>query len=66
MKKLITIIMAAVMTGMLFCTGCDSIERVDYQAVLLEYLSNRYPDDNFTVDSDQIGTERNTADSFSV
>ncbi len=66
MKKLITIIMAAVMTGMLLCTGCGSMERVDYEAVLLNYLSNRYPDDTFTVDPDQTETEGNRPELFSV
>ena len=58
--------MAAVMTGMLFCTGCGSMERVDYQAVLLDYLSNRYPDDNFTISSNQLTTEGNNPNLFSV
>ena len=65
MKKLLCGIISLVFV-LVLCTGCGSMERVDYQAVLLDYLSNRYPDDTFTVDSDQIGTERNTADSFSV
>lgn len=65
MKKLLCGIIPLVLV-LVLCTGCGSMERVDYQAVLLDYLSNRYPDDTFTVDSNQIGTERNTADSFSV
>ena len=64
MKKLITLIIAAVMTGMLLCTGCGSMERVDYQAVLLDYLSNRYPDDTFTVSSNQLDTGENTPELF--
>ena len=65
MKKLLCGIIPLVLV-LVLCTGCGSMERVDYQAVLLDYLSNRYPDDTFTVDSNQIGTERNTVDSFSV
>ena len=52
------------MTGMLLCTGCGSMERVDYQAVLLDYLSNRYPDDTFTVSSNQLDTGENTPELF--
>ena len=65
MKKLLCGIIPLVLV-LVLCTGCGSMERVDYQAVLLDYLSNRYPDDTFTVDSNQIGTEGNTANSFSV
>lgn len=42
------------------------MERVDYEAVLLNYLSNRYPDDTFTVDPDQTETEGNRPELFSV
>ncbi|MCR5016685.1 MAG: hypothetical protein K6A75_08990 [Ruminococcus sp.] len=65
MKKVLCGIIPLILV-LVLCTGCGSMERVDYQAVLLDYLSNRYPDDTFTVDSNQIGTEGNTANSFSV
>ncbi|SEL44509.1 hypothetical protein SAMN02910353_02624 [Ruminococcus sp. YRD2003] len=42
------------------------MKRVDYEAVLLDYLSNRYPDDNFTVSSNQLTTEGNNPNLFSV
>ena len=65
MKKLLCGIISLVFV-LALCTGCGSMERVDYQAVLLDYLSNRYPDDTFTVSSNQIDTEGNTQDLFSV
>lgn len=61
MKK-IAIIISVLIAGLLLCTGCS--ERVDYQAVLLDYLSNRYPDDTFTVSSNQLDTGNNTPEEF--
>ncbi|MBR5165596.1 MAG: hypothetical protein IKW87_08580 [Ruminococcus sp.] len=65
MKKLLCGIIPLILV-LVLCTGCGSMEREDYQAVLLDYLSNRYPDDTFTVSSNQIDTEGNTQDLFSV
>ncbi|MBR3422316.1 MAG: hypothetical protein IKG98_09700 [Ruminococcus sp.] len=63
MKKLLCGIIPLVLV-LVLCTGCGSMERVDYQAVLLDYLSNRYPDDTFTVSSNQLDTGENTPELF--
>ena len=63
MKKLLCGIISLVLV-LVLCTGCGSMERVDYEAVLLEYLSNRYPDDTFTVSSNQLDTGNNTPEEF--
>ena len=63
MKKLLCGIIPLVLV-LVLCTGCGSMERVDYEAVLLNYLSNRYPDDTFTVSSNQLDTGNNTPEEF--
>jgi len=50
---------------LLLCTGCISVD--DPQTKLLQYMENRYPDDNFTWIHNVVGGEgKNTFETFEI
>ncbi len=65
MKTIQRRIMLLCSSMLLLCTGCISVD--DPQTKLLQYMENRYPDDNFTWIHNVVGGEgKNTFETFEI